>query len=48
METEEIILDEKEFENACREAGLGKSLENFTSRIGDKELPVQWRLTKRI
>jgi len=36
MENKEIILDEKEFEKACAEAGLTKSLENFTSRIGDK------------
>lgn len=33
---EEIILDEKEFAAAISEAGLTKSLENFTSRAGDK------------
>ncbi|MBA7480684.1 hypothetical protein ES707_16146 [subsurface metagenome] len=36
MEIEEILLDDKDFEAAIREAGLTKSLENFTSRTGDK------------
>jgi len=36
MEIKEIELDDKQFLEAIKEAGLTKSLENFTSRIGDK------------
>lgn len=35
-EIEEIELDEKQFLEAIKEAGLEKSLNNFTQKIGDK------------
>jgi len=38
METEEIELDEKQFAEACKEAGLSKSLTRFTQKISDQRV----------
>jgi hypothetical protein len=38
MEIEEIELDDKQFEAACKEAGLSKSLTRFTQKISDQRV----------
>jgi len=38
MEIEEIELDDKDFEAACKSAGLSKSLTRFTQKISDQRV----------
>ncbi|GAH53548.1 unnamed protein product, partial [marine sediment metagenome] len=35
---DEILLDDKDFEKACKEAGLSKSLNSYTSKISDQRV----------
>ncbi|MBA7496505.1 hypothetical protein ES702_07114 [subsurface metagenome] len=38
MEIKEILLDGKQFEAACKEAGLEKSLNSYTQKISDQRV----------